>query len=170
MGALGRKKKALLECDCCGFICCPNIAPAPLQLSLTLRTISDICGCLDGQVITMLQAGVTGGRYNYRAIWLWSCPDLFFPDNVTWFRFATSCGVGDAFPEIEVRSIMQDAADPEPDQADVRWGTIHIYYLDEGQCDPFYWHYNGVLSGDGVWVRCQDDFMDDPEIQMELTL
>ena len=166
----GNMQQAVLECDCCGFVCCPNISPAPATLSLTLRTISDICGCLDGQVITMLPNGVTGGRFNYIAIWLWSCPDLFFPEIVSWYRFRTSCAAGDSFPEILVDKIIQDEADPEPDQGDVRWTLLSIYYLDEGQCDPFYWHFNGVLSGDGVWARCQDDFMDDPEIQMELTL
>ena len=159
------------ECTCVAgeFACCPNIG-TPAALYLTLRTISMVCGCLDGEVITMLPNGTLSGRLFYQAIWQWTCPDPFFPENIRWFKFDTSCQAGDAFPTIEVRTLVQLDTDPDPLEDDPDWGTINVYYYDDGQCDPFYFHYNGTLGADAVWVRCQDDFMDNPEIQMELTV
>lgn len=157
-------------CVCAeAFACCPNIG-TPAVLYLTLTTISMVCGCLNGQVIPMLPNGTLSGRLFYQAIWQWTCPDPFFPENVRWFKFDTSCQAGDAFPTIEVRSLVQLDTDPAPLDGNPNWGLTYVYYYDSGQCDPFYFHYEGTGGGDGVWVRCQDDFMDDPEIQMELTI
>lgn len=118
----------------------------------------------------MLPNGTLEGRLFYLAIWQWTCPDPFFPDNISWYRFDTFCESGDSFPRIRVRSLIQDVSEPPPDQGDSRWGTIYYYDRVEGQCDPFYFRYAGISDGDPVWVRCQDDFQDQPEIQMELTL
>ncbi len=155
---------------CCNWVCCPNILLPPEVIYLTLTTISQVCGCLDGQIIPMLPSGTIEGRFHYRAIWLWTCPNLLFPNQVTWFRFGTFCESGDSFPRIRVRAIEQFSTDPEPDQGDGRWGNIYYYDKDAGQCDPFYFHYTGIPDGNPVWQRCQDDFQDQPEIQMELTL
>lgn len=161
------------SCDAGAWPCCDGIG-TPDVLYLTLTTISMICSCLNGQVITLYPTDNT--TINWEAIWQWPCTDLFFPENVTWFRFRVFCDVGNGFSQLYINSIQQLDTDPEPDPSDPRWitdrGETFIYNASEGQCDPFYFKYTDTVGagGNDAWIRCQDDFMDDPEIEIELTL
>lgn len=159
-------------CSCSEpFACCPNI-DQPDNLYITLSKNSVVCACLDGQVIALHS---NGSRLSFIGIWPWPCIDPGNIGSTRWFRFTTTCEGGQLFNQIVVTGFWQLSTLPPPDENDARFfppfAPVYTYYKSSGQCDPFHFHYtvDGGL-GNGVWVRCEDNAMDSPDIEMDLTL
>lgn len=170
----GNLLEAVLNCGCCGddFPCCPGMS-FPDTLHITLISMNDECGCLDGEIVPITLTGEIGGRYSYSGIWRGPCVLNGDPLRFLWFRFTTSCGAGDNFPRILIETILITNGDgTQPLPSDPRWVLEATYTASFGDCDPFYWYYPTLNNSpqNNIWDGCEETSMNTPWINLELSL